>query len=95
MKRVCLLVVAGALILAGCGGSSGSSSSAGSASGAKGGHVNITLWEGYTDGESNAIKALAAQFNASHPNITVTPQFYGNSDYAAEGPGRDRRRQAA
>jgi multiple sugar transport system substrate-binding protein len=84
MKRVCLLVVVGALILAGCGGSSGSSSSAGSASGAKGGHVNITLWEGYTDGESNAIKALAAQFNASHPNITVTPQFYGNSDYALQ-----------
>ena len=84
MKRACLLVVVvGALLLAGCGGSSSGSSS--SKSGAtKGGHVNISIWEGYTQGESVAIKKLAAQFNASHPNITVTPQFYGNSDYALQ-----------
>ena len=67
---------------------SGSTSSSGSgsatASGSPGGHVNITLWHGYTDVEATAIKALAKQFNATHPNITVTPQFYGNSDYALQ-----------
>jgi multiple sugar transport system substrate-binding protein len=88
MKRACLFVViAGALLMAGCGGSSSSSSSSGSESGSgstKGGHVNISIWEGYTQAESVAIKKLAAQFNASHPNITVTPQFYGNSDYALQ-----------
>jgi multiple sugar transport system substrate-binding protein len=83
MKRACLFVViAGAFLLAGCGGSSGSSSSKSGAT--KGGHVNISIWEGYTQAESVAIKKLAAQFNASHPNITVTPQFYGNSDYALQ-----------
>ena len=46
--------------------------------------MNITVWEGYTQGESMAIKKLAAQFNATHPNITVTPQFYGNNDYALQ-----------
>jgi multiple sugar transport system substrate-binding protein len=83
MKRACLFVViAGAFLLAGCGGSSGSSSSKSGAT--KGGHVNISIWEGYTQAESVAIKKLTAQFNASHPNITVTPQFYGNSDYALQ-----------
>jgi multiple sugar transport system substrate-binding protein len=87
MKRVCLLIVASALLAAGCGGSSGSSSGGGggSSSGAgSGGHVNITLWHGYTDVEATAIKALTKQFNATHPSITVTPQFYGNSDYALQ-----------
>jgi multiple sugar transport system substrate-binding protein len=89
MKRACLFVVlVGALLAVGCGGSSsGSSSSGGSSSksgATTGGHVNISIWEGYTQGESVAIKKLAAQFNASHPNITVTPQFYGNSDYALQ-----------
>ena len=88
MKRICLLIVTSALIVAGCG-SSGSTSSptttgSASASGSSGGHVNITLWHGYTDVEGTAIKALAKQFNATHPNITVTPQFYGNSDYALQ-----------
>ena len=85
MKRICLLIVIGALIVAGCGSSgksSGTSSSIGSGSTA--GHVNITLWHGYTDVEGTAIKALAKEFNATHPNITVTPQFYGNSDYALQ-----------
>ena len=85
MKRICLIVVTGALIVAGCG-SSGKSggTSASTASGSSGGHVNITLWHGYTDVEGTAIKALAKEFNATHPNITVTPQFYGNSDYALQ-----------
>src|SRR5450755_997223 len=83
MKRACLVVIVGALVAAGCGGGSsgGSSSKSGAA---KNGHVNITVWEGYTQAESTAIKALANQFNASHPNITVTPQFYGNNDYALQ-----------
>ena len=87
MKRVCLFVVAAALMLAACGGSSSSSSNGGSAGGSSGspkGHVNITLWHGYTDQEATAIKALAKQFNATHPNITVTAQFYGNTDYALQ-----------
>ena len=85
MKRVCLFVVAAALMLAACGGSS-SSSSSGSSSGSasSGGHVNITLWHGYTDVEATSIKALVKQFNATHPNITVTAQFYGNADYALQ-----------
>jgi ABC-type glycerol-3-phosphate transport system substrate-binding protein len=83
MKRVCLLVVAGALILAGCGGSSGSSSSAGSASGAKGGHVNITLWEGYTDGESNAMRA---ELKRLHGRLGVaSPHRRGGGSSAAPG----------
>lgn len=89
MKRVCLFVVAAAVMLAACGGSSSSSNnksggSAGGSGGSSGGHVNITLWHGYTDVEGTAIKALVKQFNATHPNITVTAQFYGNSDYALQ-----------
>ena len=73
MKRVCLFVVAAALMLAACGGSSSSSSYGGSAGGSGSsskGHVNITLWHGYTDVEATSIKALVKQFNATHPNIT-------------------------
>src|SRR5436309_1904824 len=85
MKRICLLIVTSALIVAGCGGSSPSSNSSGTGStSASSGHVNITLWHGYTDQEATAIKALTKQFNATHPNITVTPQFYGNADYALQ-----------
>ena len=77
MKRVCLFVIGIALLLAGCGGSSGSSSSSK-------GHVNIVIWHGYTQAEATAMKVLTNEFNATHPNITVTPQFYGNSDYALQ-----------
>jgi multiple sugar transport system substrate-binding protein len=84
MKRVCLLIVTSALLVAGCGGSSNSASGGSGKASSGGGHVNITIWNGYTDVEGTAIKALAKQFNATHPNITVTPQFYGNSDYALQ-----------
>jgi multiple sugar transport system substrate-binding protein len=90
MRPGCVLAVLSAAVLCACG-SSGKAPSATNA-GAGGtvpapvthGHVNITVWEGYTDAESTAIKKLAAQFNASHPHITVTPQFYGNNDYALQ-----------
>src|SRR4249920_155864 len=61
---------------AGCGGSSSGGSS--------GGVTNIVLWHGYVDTEGKAIKEMVAQFNASHPKIHVTAQFYGNSDYALQ-----------
>ena len=61
---------------AGCGGSSSGSSS--------GGVTNIVLWHGYVDTEGKAMKTMVAQFNASHPTIHVTAQFYGNSDYALQ-----------
>jgi multiple sugar transport system substrate-binding protein len=60
---------------AGCGGSSSSSS---------GGVTNIVLWNGYVDTEGKAMKTMVAEFNASHPKIHVTAQFYGNSDYALQ-----------
>jgi multiple sugar transport system substrate-binding protein len=80
MKRTCLWVIGIALVLGGCGGSSTSSPSGAS----KGGHVNIVIWHGYTMIEANTLNKLAKEFNATHPNITVTPQYYGNSDYALQ-----------
>ena len=81
MKRPRLILVAASALVAGerlrrIGGSSTSSSASG--------HVNIVMWQGYTRPRPTAIKKLAAEFNATHPNITVTPQFYGNSDYALQ-----------
>jgi multiple sugar transport system substrate-binding protein len=92
MRRGCLLAVASALFLTACGSSASGGTSSSPGGGVSGsapgpvtsGHVNITVWEGYTDAESAAIKKLAAEFNASHPHITVTPQFYGNNDYALQ-----------
>jgi multiple sugar transport system substrate-binding protein len=86
MKRLILLpLIAATLTLPACGGTS-SNTSSGAKAGAStsGGHTSITLWEGYTETEANAIKALAAEFNKSHPNITVNVQFYGNNDYALQ-----------
>lgn len=80
MKRTCLWAIGIALVLGGCGGSSNSSPSGGS----KGGHVNIVIWHGYTMVEAHTLNTLAKEFNATHPNITVTPQYYGNSDYALQ-----------
>ncbi|MDQ6842089.1 MAG: ABC transporter substrate-binding protein [Actinomycetota bacterium] len=79
MKRFLLVAVLAALTLSACGGSS--SSGGGSSK-----HVKIVLWHGFTSpgAELNAIKAMTAEFNRTHPNITVTPQFSGNSDYALQ-----------
>jgi multiple sugar transport system substrate-binding protein len=79
MKRLALIMIAGTLALAGCGGGGGGNSGS-----STGGHVDITLWEGYTDIEAKAIKVLADQFNAEHKNITVHVQFYGSNDYALQ-----------
>jgi multiple sugar transport system substrate-binding protein len=78
VRRLCIFAVLAALLVtaAGCGGSSSSSGS--------GGVTNIVLWHGYVDTEGKAIKAMVAQYNASHPKIHVTAQFYGNSDYALQ-----------
>jgi multiple sugar transport system substrate-binding protein len=88
MKRLILLpLLAATLALSACGGSSstGNTSSGAKAAGSSsGGHTTITMWEGYTEVEANAIKALAAEFNKTHPNITVNVQFYGNNDYALQ-----------
>src|SRR5947209_2305189 len=78
MKRTCLFGIAIALALSGCGSSGGSGSGSGS------GPVQITVWEGYTGVEATAIKKLAQEFNATHHKVTVTVQFYGNSDYALQ-----------
>ncbi|HEY2771101.1 MAG TPA: ABC transporter substrate-binding protein [Solirubrobacteraceae bacterium] len=84
MKRLILLIVVCAMVVVGCGGSSSSSGGGSSSNTSSGGHVNITIWHGYTDVEATAIKKLTQEFNATHKNITVTPQFYGNSDYALQ-----------
>jgi len=78
VRKLCLFAALGALLVtaAGCGGSSSSSS--------PGGVTNVVLWHGYVDTEGKAIKAMVAQFNASHPTVHVTAQFYGNSDYALQ-----------
>ncbi|MFL5828357.1 MAG: ABC transporter substrate-binding protein [Solirubrobacteraceae bacterium] len=82
MKRPTLILIAviaaAAVWVSGCGGSGGNSKSSGN------GHVNIVMWEGYTETEAVAIKKLAAEFNASHPAITVSVQSYGNNDYALQ-----------
>ena len=82
--RAALILIATALAVAGCGSSSTSSTGQKSAAAAGARHTNIVLWEGYTQTEAAAIKTLADEFNASHPSITVTVQFYGNSDYALQ-----------
>jgi multiple sugar transport system substrate-binding protein len=76
-RKLSVVAVLAALVVAaaGCGGSSSSSS---------GGVTNIVLWHGYVDTEGTAMKQMVAQFNASHPKIHVTAQFYGNSDYALQ-----------
>ncbi|MFL5865037.1 MAG: ABC transporter substrate-binding protein [Solirubrobacteraceae bacterium] len=85
MKRLALLpLIAATLALSACGGTSSSTSASKASGGASGGHTTITMWEGYTETEASAIKALAAEFNKAHPTITVNVQFYGNNDYALQ-----------
>jgi multiple sugar transport system substrate-binding protein len=75
MRRALALISVMVIALAaGCGGSSSSS----------GGPVHIVLWHGYVDVEGHALSDAAKRFNASHPNIHITVQNYGNSDYALQ-----------
>lgn len=67
-------------LAAGC--SRGASSGGGQATPGK--PVSVVLWHGYTDAEQRELSKLVGQFNASHPQIHVTTQFYGNSDYALQ-----------
>ena len=85
MKRIAAiaLVIGLAAFVAGCGGGKSSSSSSSSSTAPKG-HVNIVVWHGYTDAEATAINKLAAEFNRTHPNITVTPHFNGSNDFALQ-----------
>ncbi len=46
--------------------------------------VQVVLWHGYTSYEGKAINAAVAAYNKAHPNVHVTAQFYGNSDYALQ-----------
>ncbi|MGZ6213787.1 MAG: ABC transporter substrate-binding protein [Candidatus Limnocylindria bacterium] len=74
MRRLFLFAVVTLVALsAGCGGG-----------GSSGGPVNIVLWHGYTDVEGKAITDAARRFNASHPNIHVSVQNYGNADFALQ-----------
>jgi multiple sugar transport system substrate-binding protein len=76
MRRMFAILSTLLLIAAvtGCGGSSSSSN----------GVVNITLWHGYTGPEGKAMKAAAARFNATHPKIHISTQYYSNADYALQ-----------
>jgi multiple sugar transport system substrate-binding protein len=81
MKRPTLFLIvaiAAGVLVSGCGGSSSNTKSS------AGGHVNIVVWHGYTETEAVAFKKLVAEFNATHPSITVSAQSYGNSDYALQ-----------
>src|SRR5206468_3002129 len=73
MKR--RLALAAILVLAvAC--TSGSSSEAGP-SGAGGGVIKLQMWHGQTDTAAKAISQLVDEFNASHPDIQVTPSSGG------------------
>src|ERR1700729_276821 len=92
MKRLILILlplVAVTLALTACGSSGSGASTSGSkgpapAGGTKNGHTTITVWQGDTEVEAAGFKTLVAEFNKTHPNITVNSQFYGNSDYALQ-----------
>jgi multiple sugar transport system substrate-binding protein len=53
------------------GGSASPSSGGGSGSGSGSGHVTLTYWNGFTGPDEPAVQALVAQFNRTHPNITI------------------------
>jgi multiple sugar transport system substrate-binding protein len=75
-----------ALGVSGCGGGSGSGSSGGAV--AKAGAtpskpVTITVWHGNVDEVATTARALAKEFHASHPNITVTTEQGAPADNMA------------
>ena len=91
MRRTSVALAATvALILSGCSGSGSGNQQTGVPTGSPAGvgtptgHVDIVLWHGYTGAEATAMKKLVAQFNATHSNVTVTQEYYGNADYALQ-----------
>jgi multiple sugar transport system substrate-binding protein len=75
MRRLLLVpAILVAVLASGCGGSSSSSN----------GTVDVVMWHGYVDAEGTALADAAKQFNASHPNIHVKLENYGNADNALQ-----------
>lgn len=64
-NRLLALLATTGLALAACGGSDGDKG------GADGGPVTITMWHANVDTAAKMMEDLAAEFHASHPNITV------------------------
>ena len=67
------VALAGALALAGCGGSSGSSSAASDTVPTLDPNekVTITMWHGQTSEAAKILAELAAEYEKAHPNVTV------------------------
>ena len=75
MKRIALAGIAAlALLLAACSGSSSSSSGTSS-----NGKVTLQFWTAQTPPTDKVINNLAAEFNATHPNIVVQASSGGTS----------------
>jgi multiple sugar transport system substrate-binding protein len=49
-----------------------------------GGQVSIVMWHGYTGAEATTLATLVTKFNSTHPDVHVTAENYGNSDYALQ-----------
>ncbi len=79
MKRLAV-VAAFAMIAAAC---TGGGSSTGGASGVSG-PTNIVLWHGDSGQARRTLQQLVTEWNRQNPNVHVTEQFYGNSDFALQ-----------
>jgi multiple sugar transport system substrate-binding protein len=83
-RALAILAIAVLVLAAGCSHGAGSGAGGGGQAASPGKPVSVVLWHGYTDAEQRELGKLVARFNASHPQIHVTAQFYGNSDYALQ-----------
>lgn len=63
-------ILAGALVLAGCGGGGG---------GSTGGKTKIVVWDGYNDAQGKSFTSLIDKYNQEHPDVEVT-QLVSSSD---------------
>ncbi|MER6399566.1 ABC transporter substrate-binding protein [Kitasatospora sp. NPDC001603] len=94
MSRRRLLGLAGAAagvgLLTACGGSSGPSSQSNPGRAYTGAYTgpNVTLnfWNGFTGGDGPTMRELVKQFNAEHPNISVTMTTMQWADYYKKVP---------
>ncbi|MDX3235114.1 ABC transporter substrate-binding protein [Streptomyces sp. ME03-5709C] len=84
--------VAGAGLLAACGGSSGPAAGGKPDAGTsytgayKGPKVSLNFWNGFTGGDGPYMKKLVERFNAEHPNIQVTMTTMQWADYYKKVP---------